>query len=97
MKLTQLGEHQVALDDQPGHGAKIVEHIGNLTGVEGARGSAVALAEPPLRSERRALEPEAENIGPAGSPLRLDPRPCRVIDDLRIFYIPAHKSKSKRA
>lgn len=41
---------------------------------------AVALAEPALRRQRRAIEAEAENLRPAVRPVRLDPGPGRMDD-----------------
>ena len=48
--------------------------------MEGAGVATVALAKPALWSERRAVEPEAENVGASALLLRLDPGPGRVDD-----------------
>ena len=49
--------------------------------MEGAGVATVALAEPALRRQWRAIEPEAENVGAAVLLLRLDPGPGRMNDD----------------
>ncbi len=59
---------------------QIVEHIEQFAGMKGAGVAARALAEPALRRQRRAVEAEAENIGPPALLLRLDPGPGRMDD-----------------
>src|ERR1700727_1866700 len=74
----QLRQLAIGVFVQPWERVEIVEHIEEFARMEGAGVATVAFAEPPLRRQRRAVETEAENVGPAVLLLRLDPGPGRM-------------------
>jgi hypothetical protein len=77
----QFRQFAIGVFVQPWKRVEIVEHIEEFARMEGAGVATVAFAEPPLRRQRRAVETEAENVGPAILLLRLDPGPGRMDDD----------------
>src|ERR1700733_2346622 len=76
----QLRQSAIGVFKQPRKSLEIVKDIKKFARMEGASVTAVTLAKPPLRSQGRAVETKAENVGAAGLLLRLDAGQGRVDD-----------------